>query len=217
MITRFTAFGQLARLGAWSLVMAALSNSLVRTSLEVDGWSRIPDLFRSGPDGVNAPPNETRTRASSGHELGSTSAATPLTSPVNDTYPGSINMHPVQRRFTLLPATRGSEGQDPTSCWSSGGVDKDLWYTFEASKAGTCAVLMSVLEGEFVARIVVYAFEEGEAPTSIVACANNESGNGLEPEALASFSVNTGQKFYIQVGTVNLTGNGEGALDVTVE
>ncbi|MFN0241669.1 MAG: hypothetical protein ACKVWV_02145 [Planctomycetota bacterium] len=217
MITRFTAFGHFARLGAWSLIIAAVSDNQVRTSLEVDGRKHISDLLQYGRDVVNAPPTETTTHASSDHALESTSAAAPLTSPANDTYPGSINMHQAQRRFTLLPATRGSEGQDPTSCWSSGGVDKDLWYTIEASKAGTCTVLLSALEGDFIARVVVYAFEEGAAPTSIVACGTNESSNGLEPEALATFSVSTGQKFYVQVGTLNLSATGEGDLTVTVE
>lgn len=140
-----------------------------------------------------------------------------MTGPVNDHYSGAINMFQGHRskRFDLVPATQGTEGQAPTACWSSGGVENDVWYTLEADETGTWTVSLCGSEDDFDSRLVVYEFHTGQPPTIQVACADNECGNGKPGHGSTTFYAVSGQKFYIQVGAVGLSGAGTGDVQVT--
>lgn len=141
-----------------------------------------------------------------------------ITAPINNDYAASLNAFRGRTRFTLHLATRGSEGQDATSCWSSGGVDQDVWYTFQADEIGMWTVSLCASEAKFDSRVVVYEYDGSGPPTAEVACDDDACGNG-EPGSYSSvsFYAEVGQIFSIQVGAVDSPGTADVVMDITVE
>jgi hypothetical protein len=128
--------------------------------------------------------------------------------PVNDNYPGAINVFKGRRPFSTLTATQSSEGQGATDCWSTGGVERDIWFLFEASGTGTWTASLCDSSTSDT-RLVVYTGDFG-VPGSEVACGDDECGS----HASATFAATQGQLFYIQVGTMSAFGTANGVLDI---
>jgi hypothetical protein len=141
-----------------------------------------------------------------------------LTAPANDNYSAPATASSGSVRFTLHQATRGSEGQNATACWSTGGVDQDVWFKFEADQTGVWTMSLCATETDFDSRIVVYECEENEPPSTVVACDDDgcsEVKTGIH--ASASFYAEQGEVFYIQVGATDSPETVEVVMDITVD
>jgi hypothetical protein len=154
--------------------------------------------------------SQLQSNALSTHEsLPDVSSEALLVGPANDAYPGAINIIKGRRTFSTVDATRSSTGQGATACWTTGGVDKDIWYLFEADKAGTWTASLCDSSASDT-RIVVYGVVSGSAPGSAIACGDNQCGN----HASTTFHAEEGQVFYIQIGTQDSPGTADGILDL---